>query len=144
MRGALSILGGGSLNESPAAVTGQPWWIPDLFYNLQGKAAPDAVYAVNQSNNLSTAAATINPITGQPVPAAVQYAAGTSGAAGQALQQAQAQPTGSPIADSLQSLLSSVVGTGSAPSGSGFPWATVALFAALGLGGYLVYKVVVK
>lgn len=145
--GILSVFSaGGSLSEAPEAATGQPWYVPDLIYNWQGKAAPDQVYLAEHPNDpqtlLEQAQATINPVTGQVVPAALAYQQSTQNLPAQALQQAYAQPTGSPIADTVSSLLSSVVGTGSNTANpSGTPTWQIALFVlAIGAGGYLLYK----
>ena len=148
MGGLLSAITAGSpINEAPAAITGQPWWIPDAFYNFQGQASPDQVYAANQAANKAAAAATINPVTGQPVQAAVDYANQTAGVVGQVLQQGQAQPTGSPIADTFSSLLSGFVGTGTntGVNPSGTPtWEILLALAALGVGGVVLYKTLFK
>ena len=148
MGGLLSAITAGSpINEAPEAVTGQPWWIPDAFYNFQGQASPDQVYAANQAANKAAAAAAVNPVTGQPVPAAVAYADQTAGVVGQVLQQGQAQPTGSPIADTFSTLLSGFIGTGTntGANPSGTPtWEILLALAALGVGGVVLYKTLFK
>lgn len=140
MGGILSVLGGGSVFEAPAAVTSQPWYIPDFFYNLENQASPDQVYAANQNANAGIVQAETSPITGQIVPAAAAYAAKTVGAAGAAEQQAMTQPTGSPIADAFDSLFSSFTGAGSGTLTPSFPWGTVLIAAAVVVGGYLIIK----
>jgi hypothetical protein len=140
MGGVLSIFGGGSLFEAPTAVTSQPWYIPDFFYSLQNQAAPDSVYAANQAANVGIVQAETTPITGQIVPAAQAYANLTAGAAGAAEQQAMTQSTGSVIADTFNSLFSSLVGTGAPNPAASFPWGTVLLVVTVGVGGYLIFK----
>jgi hypothetical protein len=143
MGGVLSILGGGNLFEASGAVTGQPWYIPDFFYNLENQAAPDQVYAANLAANADIVRAEINPITGKIVPAAQAYADKTAGAAGAAEQQTFKQSTGSPIADTFNSVFSSFTGAAgdaAALAPSSFPWGTLLLVAAVGVGGYLILK----
>lgn len=143
------------LFEAPTDVTSQSPLVPDFFYNVQGKPAPDQTYVLNMQSNAETAIAAgipvaavnaavsagINPLTltgGNPN--AVQYALKTQGAAAGALQQGQSQPTGSPIADTFQALISSLVGTGASSDSSTFPWGTLAIVAAVGIGGFWIYK----
>lgn len=136
-----SVLPGGGTSSPSAAVTGQPWWVPDFYYNIQNQASPDQIYLANQAANAQVAPATINPITGKPVPAAVSYANATQGAAGAAEAQGMTQSTGSSLADLFNSFFASTLGTGASPAGGNpFPWGTVAIIAALGVGGYLVVR----
>ena len=135
-----NLKGQSSPDQVLAEVSGQPLYIPDLYYNLKGQSSPDQVLAADAAANAAAAKATIDPVTGLPVAAAVQYAASTSGAAGTALQQAQAQPTGNVIADTFQSLLNGIFGTASTTPTSGAPWGTIAIIAVVGLGGYWVWK----
>ena len=133
---APSLPSGSSLQ----AITGQPWYVPDFFYNLQNQASPDQVYLANAQANIEGQTAAINPITAQPVPAAEQYLSQTQGEVGDALEQGYTQSTGSPIADAFNSILSNVVGTGTPATTSAFPWGTVAVVAVLAVGGYFVAK----
>ena len=83
----------GPLFEAPEEVSGQSALTPDWWYNLQGQASPDQIVAATTAANQEAQAATINPITGQPVPQAVAYATQTAGAVPAILQQGQATAT---------------------------------------------------
>jgi hypothetical protein len=84
----------GPLFEASADVSGQSALTPDWWYELHGKPSPDQIIAANAEADAQAKQATIDPLTGQPVPAAVAYASKTQGAAGAALVAGQAQDIG--------------------------------------------------
>jgi uncharacterized glyoxalase superfamily protein PhnB len=141
-RGILSPITSGYFIGPSSAATSQPWYIPDFAYNLVNQASPDQVYEANQAANAGIIQAETNPITGQIVPAAQAYANNTAGAAGAAEQQSMTQSTGSSVADTFDNLLSNLTGAGTqitTPTTT-FPWGLVLGLAALGVGGWALYK----
>ena len=122
------------------------FFVPGFIYNsITGDRTPAQIEAQDATDAAANLQAATNPVTGV-VNTALLTQANAQAATEQraAGAEAEARSTGSSVADLWDNLLANLFGVGSGGGsgtpGSGIDWTTIAVLAALGLGGYIVIK----
>jgi hypothetical protein len=128
-----------AISQSPITLLTNAW--NDL---TTGTLSGDELAAINAANAAANRVAATNPITGQVNQQLLQQANAQAAQESAAAANVTGQSTGSSLANLADALQGTYTGSLLNPTGTGINWFTVAeyaaILAALGLGGYVAWK----